>query len=168
MTANQVKQLDSFITDLYWPLTGLNHTSWMTVVTPTNRPKSKRNRSVTEVFCEVFLWSLYFFGFRWRRGFCNSIKTYLFFFLFTRPGFRSFVIRLIQISSSFTLQDHMLLKRNSWMHKSLFIRLYSYEYIDNETLHCLCFTYLHNLKFWTYLSKLYRNDEIYIMIWIWL
>ena len=35
-------------------LTRFNHTSWMAVVTPTDRPKSVRNRCVIEVFGGVF------------------------------------------------------------------------------------------------------------------
>ena len=31
----------------------VNHTSWMAVVTPTDRPKSVRNRCVIELFCGV-------------------------------------------------------------------------------------------------------------------
>ena len=38
-------------------LTRFNHTSWMTVVTPTDRPESVRNRRVIEVFGGVFVLS---------------------------------------------------------------------------------------------------------------
>ena len=31
----------------------VNHTSWVAVVTPTDRPKSVRNRCVFELFCSV-------------------------------------------------------------------------------------------------------------------
>ena len=31
----------------------VNHTSWVAVVTPTDRPKSVRNRYVIELFCGV-------------------------------------------------------------------------------------------------------------------
>ena len=31
----------------------VNHTSWVAVVTPTDRPKSVRNRCVIELFCGV-------------------------------------------------------------------------------------------------------------------
>ena len=31
----------------------VNHTSWMAVVTPTDRPKSVRNRCVIELFCDL-------------------------------------------------------------------------------------------------------------------
>ena len=33
----------------------VNHTSWVAVVTPTDRPKSVRNRCVIELFCGVVL-----------------------------------------------------------------------------------------------------------------
>ena len=35
------------------PVNQVNHTSWVTVVTPTDRPKSVRNRCVIELFCGV-------------------------------------------------------------------------------------------------------------------
>ena len=35
----------------------VNHTSWMTVVTPSDRPKSVRNRCVIELFGDVFVLS---------------------------------------------------------------------------------------------------------------
>ena len=35
------------------PVNQVNHTSWVVVVTPTDRPKSVRNRNVIELFCGV-------------------------------------------------------------------------------------------------------------------
>ena len=35
------------------PLKPVNHTSWVAVVTPADRPKSVRNRCVIELFCGV-------------------------------------------------------------------------------------------------------------------
>ena len=35
------------------PVNQVNHTSWVAVVTPTDRPKSFRNRCVIELFCGV-------------------------------------------------------------------------------------------------------------------
>ena len=35
------------------PVNQVNHTSWVAVVTPTDRPKSVRNRCVIELFCGV-------------------------------------------------------------------------------------------------------------------
>ena len=37
------------------PVNQVNHTSWVAVVTPTDRPKSVRNRCVIELFCSVVL-----------------------------------------------------------------------------------------------------------------
>ena len=35
------------------PVIQVNHTSWVAVVTPTDRPKSARNRCGIELFCGV-------------------------------------------------------------------------------------------------------------------
>ena len=40
-----------------------NHTSWVAIVTPNDRPKSIRNRCVIEVICGVFVFSSCFFDF---------------------------------------------------------------------------------------------------------
>ena len=37
------------------PVNWFNHTSWVAIVTPTDRPKSVRNRCVIESFDGVFL-----------------------------------------------------------------------------------------------------------------
>ena len=37
-----------------WPVNQVNHTSWVAVVTPTDRPKSVRNHCLIELFCGVF------------------------------------------------------------------------------------------------------------------
>ena len=36
-----------------WARKPVNHTSWVTVVTPADRPKSVRNRCLIELFCGV-------------------------------------------------------------------------------------------------------------------
>ena len=36
-----------------WARKPINHTSWVAVVTPTDRPKSVRNRCLIELFCGV-------------------------------------------------------------------------------------------------------------------
>ena len=35
------------------PVNQVNHTSWVAIVTPTDRPKSVRNLSVMKLFCGV-------------------------------------------------------------------------------------------------------------------
>ena len=42
------------------PVNWFNHTSWVAIVTPTDRPKAVRNRCVIEVFGGVFVLSLCF------------------------------------------------------------------------------------------------------------
>ena len=65
------------------PVKWFNHTSWVAVVTPTDRPKSVRNRRVIEVFGGVFV--------------------LLHCFLYFSVGERAFVIGLSQISSFFSI-----------------------------------------------------------------
>ena len=66
----------------YWegwvPVNRFNHTSWMTVVTPTDRPKSVRNRCVIEVFGGVFVLSIGFRIFCWYRGFRHRSESFFF------------------------------------------------------------------------------------------
>ena len=64
------------------PVNRLNHTSWMTIVTQTDRPKSVRNRCIIEVFGGVFVLSRSFLDFSLDVG--------------------AFVIGLSQISSFFS------------------------------------------------------------------
>ena len=40
------------------PVNQVNHTSWVAVVAPTDRPKSVRNRCVIKLFVELFVLSL--------------------------------------------------------------------------------------------------------------
>ena len=55
----------------------------MTVVTPTDRPKSVRNRCVIEIFGGVFCVSFGFRIFSWHRVFCHRTESDLPLFLFT-------------------------------------------------------------------------------------
>ena len=41
-----------------WARKPVNHTSWVAVVTPTDRPKSVRNRCLIELFVALFVLSL--------------------------------------------------------------------------------------------------------------
>ena len=59
----------------------VNHTSWVAVVTPTDRPKSVRNRCVIELFCGfVCVVTLPFWHFCWCMGFCHRTGSDLFLF----------------------------------------------------------------------------------------
>ena len=68
------------------PVNRFNHTSWVAIVTPTDRPKSVRNRCVIEVFGGVFVLSCCFLGFSVGEG--------------------DFVIGLSQICSFFSWKVH--------------------------------------------------------------
>ena len=64
------------------PVNQVNHTSWMAVVTQTDRPKSVRNRCVIELFCGIVrVVTLPFWHFCWCRGFCHRTESDLFLFL---------------------------------------------------------------------------------------
>ena len=65
------------------PVTLVNHTSWVAVVTPTDRPKSVRNRCLIELFCGVVcVFTLPFWQFRGCRGFCHRTESDLLLFVF--------------------------------------------------------------------------------------
>ena len=71
-----------------WARKPVNHTSWVAVVTPTDRPKSVRNRCVIELFCDVvYVDILPFWRFCWCRGFCHH-RTESDLFLFLWQWFR--------------------------------------------------------------------------------
>ena len=65
-----------------WARKPVNHTSWVALVTPTDRPKSVRNRCLIELFCGVVcVVTLPFWHFCWCRGFCHRTESDLFLFL---------------------------------------------------------------------------------------
>ena len=65
-----------------WARKPVNHTSWVALVTPTDRPKSVRNRCLIELFCGVVcVVILPFWHFCWCRGFCHRTESDLFPFL---------------------------------------------------------------------------------------
>ena len=53
----------------------------MTAVTPTERPKSVRNRCVIEVFVAFFILSWCFWIFLWMYGVCHRTESDVFFFV---------------------------------------------------------------------------------------
>ena len=69
------------------PVSKVNHTSWVAVVTPTDRPKSVRNRCVIELFCGVFcVVILPFWHFCWCRDFCHRTESDFFLFHLLSAG----------------------------------------------------------------------------------
>ena len=89
------------------PVNQVNHTSWVAVVTPTDRPKSVRNRCVINFFVALFVLSLCPFD--------------------ISAGVGAFVIGLSQISSFFLLV--YIIKRTIYVLVYLYAHLtfvYSY------------------------------------------
>ena len=67
------------------PVNQFNHTSWVAVVTPTNRPKSVHNRCVIELFCGVVcVVTLPFWHFCWCRGFFHRTGSDIFLFFLSK------------------------------------------------------------------------------------
>ena len=65
-----------------WVRNQVNHTSWVAVVTPTDRPKSVRNRCLIELFCGVVcVVTLSFWHFCWCTGFCHRTGSDLLLFV---------------------------------------------------------------------------------------
>ena len=65
------------------PVKPVNHTSWVAVVTPTDRPKSVRNCCLIELFCGVVcVVTLSLWHFCWYRGFCHRTGSDLLLFVF--------------------------------------------------------------------------------------
>ena len=65
------------------PVNQVNHTSWVAVVTPTDRPKSVRNCRLIEHFCGVVcVVTLPFWHLCWCRGFCHRNGSDLLLFVF--------------------------------------------------------------------------------------
>ena len=66
-----------------WARKSVNHTSWVAVVTPNDRPMSVRNRCSIELFCGVVcVVALPFWHFCWCRGFCHRTRSDLLLFVF--------------------------------------------------------------------------------------
>ena len=64
------------------PVNQVNHTSWVAVVSPTDRPKSVRNCCLIELFCGVVcVVNLPFWHFCWCRGFCHRTGSDLLLFV---------------------------------------------------------------------------------------
>ena len=64
-----------------WARKPVNHTSWVAIATTNDRPKSVRNRCVSELFCgDVCIVTLPFWHFCWCKSFCRRTESDLFFF----------------------------------------------------------------------------------------
>ena len=92
-------------------LNQVNHTNWVAVVTPTDRPKSVRNRCLIELFCGVVcVFTLPFWHFRGCRGFCHRTESDLLLFVFASLlvspmlGCRHSMLRLSNISRFYQVE----------------------------------------------------------------
>ena len=95
------------------PVNQVNHTSWVAEVTPTDRPKSVRNRCVIELFVALFMVSLCPFDVSAGvRAFVIGLSQIFFFFLL--PFFHWFntnqSVRLMR-HNDITLSVHVYQKR---------------------------------------------------------
>ena len=64
------------------PVNKVNHTSWVAVVTPTDRPKSVRNCCLIELYCDVVcVVTLPCWHLCWCKGFCHRTGSDLLLFL---------------------------------------------------------------------------------------
>ena len=111
-----------------WARKPVNHTSWVAVVTPTDRPKSVRNRCVIELFCDVvYVVILPFWQFCWCRGFCHRTESDLFLFLLhliTFSFFCNFILVPFPSHVSFysLIQIKQFLRFPVWNSMSVFNR----------------------------------------------
>ena len=80
-----------------WARKPVNHTSWVGVVTPTDRPKSVRNSCLIELFCGVvYVVTLSLWHFCWYRGFCHRTGSDLLLFVLTKSE-KSLVIYMTKV-----------------------------------------------------------------------
>ena len=115
-----------------WARKPVNHTSWVAVVTPTDRPKSVRNRCLIELFCGVVcVVTLPFWHFCCCRGFCHRIESDLFLFLWEAKLRKT--LQSISVSYQNTLSPLKLIS----IYRSRFLSLVNYthgcEKIDSDT-----------------------------------
>ena len=149
-----------------WARKPVNHTSWVAVVTPIDRPKSVRNCCLIELFCGVVcVVTLPFWHFCWCRGFCHRTGSDLLLFVFIStliPGcsvercnkvprvrvfkvslFISFEFWLSCVIDSFILRN--LLPTITWT--PIWLQIYWIAKIDHLEFYSLLLDYLLYLHF---------------------
>ena len=118
-----------------WARKPVNHTSWVAVVTPTDRLKSVRNRCVIELFCGVvYVVTLPFWHFCWCMGFCHRTESDLFlFFLFFQISSQLMYIHLLyeKPCPSSHPRERRNLNRNDFL--PMHIRLVNYPCVLAQT-----------------------------------
>ena len=122
-----------------WARKPVNHTSWVAVVTLTDRPKSVRNYCLIELFCGVVcVVTLPLWHFCWYRGFCHRTGSDLLLFVLLsglcsltsvivlqpyHSGFKNFVIRSRRFTNFFRRPDDYNNKRQEFWTSLLFFLL---------------------------------------------
>ena len=87
------------------PVNQANHASWVAVVTPTDRPKSVRNRCVIELFCGVIcVVSFPIWHFCWCMGFCHRTESDIFLYLFI---YKIICKRLLEFDHQVVIQSKL-------------------------------------------------------------
>ena len=158
-----------------WARKPVNHTSWVAVVTPTDRPKSVRNCCLIELFCGVIcVVTLSLWHFCWYRGFCHRTWSDLLLFVFIStliPGcsvercnkvprvrvfkvslFISFEFWLSCVIDSFILRN--LFPTMTWT--PIWLQIYWIAKIDHLEFYSLLLDYLLYLHF-IFLAFLVKN-----------
>ena len=113
------------------PVNHVNHTSWVAVVTPTDRPKSVRNRCLIELFCSVvYVVNLPFWHFRWCRDFCHRTESDLLLFVFGNYSFFN-----SGISNEFPLTPLLIFKQFGFC-KRYFSYICDGTYVQTDRRSC--------------------------------
>ena len=130
-----------------WARKPVNHTSWVAVVTPTDRPKSVRNRCLIEFFYGVVcVVALPFWHFCWCRGFCHRTGSDLLLFVFSSSCASQWYVHRkthfkIRVS---TIELNQFSKKRNEMFSRLLCRLVMWRLI---IFPCQCCT-IDSLNFW--------------------
>ena len=99
-----------------WARKPVNHTSWVAVVTPTDRPNSVLNRCLIGLLCGVVcVVTLPFGHFCWYRGFCHRTKLDLLLFVLSSnipssPAHGGFICQLIRYARACSSYECFILR----------------------------------------------------------
>ena len=100
------------------PVNQVNHTSWVAVVTPTDRPKSVNNRCLIERFCGVVcVFTLPFWHFRWCKGFCHRTESDLLLFVLEQSNILWTFLRVNVLTEKFNAnrtKNYVQSRESSW------------------------------------------------------
>ena len=105
------------------PVNQVNHTSWVAVVTPTDRPKSVRNCCLIELFCGVvFFVTLPFWHFCRCRGFCHRTGSDLLLFVLRGNEWQVNKLRTV-FATLFVFEKSAMSQHNDGIFEKLICKL---------------------------------------------